>query len=82
VQTTPQTAAIRFCNWRNRVSLFGFTIPQQNAVRGDAVVHVHHKIVEMNAALTRIRAALKENIHQHGFATPDTAMDIKALDRR
>ncbi len=50
--------------------------------RMNALVHVDHEFVEMRAALAHDRARLEEQIHQHGLAASDIAVDVKALDRR
>ena len=52
------------------------------AQRVNALVHVDHEFVEMRAALAQHRARLEEQIHQHGLAAADLAVDVKALDRR
>ena len=45
-------------------------------------MHLGHEFVEMGAALVRDRALLKEQIHQHGLAAPDFAVDVEAARRR
>ena len=52
------------------------------AKRVDAFVHVEHEFVKMRAALPQHRARVEEQIHQHGFAATDVAVDVKALDSR
>ena len=51
------------------------------AISIDALMHVGHELVEMRAALVFDRACLEEQVHQHGLATPDFAMDIEAARR-
>src|SRR5260370_18155302 len=46
----------------------------------DALVHIGHELVEMNAALAHDRRGLEEQIHQHGLAATDLAVDVEALD--
>src|SRR5690349_19958111 len=46
-----------------------------------ALVHVGHEFMEMCAALAPDRACLEEQVHQHGIAAADLAMDVEALDR-
>ena len=48
----------------------------------DALVHVGHEFVEMDAALALHRAGLEEQVHQHGLAAPDLAVDVKPFQRR
>ena len=48
----------------------------------DALVHVEHEFVEMRAPLARHRARLEEQVHQHGLAAADVAVDVEPLDRR
>src|SRR5882724_10005540 len=45
-------------------------------------MHLGHEFVEMGAALVLDMALLKEQIHQHGFAAADVAMNIKPARRR
>ena len=40
-----------------------------------------HESVEMHAALAGHQRALEEQVHQHGLAAPDLAMDVKAARR-
>ena len=44
------------------------------------LMHVRHEFVEMRAALVTDRARLEEQIHQHGLAAADLAVDVKPLD--
>ena len=44
-----------------------------------ALVHVGHELVEMRAALAHHRAGLEEQVHQHGLAAADLAVDVEAL---
>jgi len=41
-------------------------------------MHLGHEFVEMGAALVQHRAVLEKQIHQHGLAAPDFAMDVEA----
>ena len=50
--------------------------------RMNALVHVDHEFVEMRAALARHRARLEKQIHQHGLAAADVAVDVEAFDPR
>ena len=43
---------------------------------------VDHEFVEMHPALAHHRARLEEQIHEHGLAAPDLAVDVEALDPR
>ena len=45
-------------------------------------MHLGHEFVEMGAALVLDRALLKEQIHQHGLAAADLAMNVKPARRR
>src|SRR5205085_2246073 len=51
------------------------------AIEMHALVHVGHEFVKVDAALARHRTRGKEQIHQHGLAAPDLAMNVEALDR-
>ena len=48
----------------------------------DPLVHLGHEFVEMGAALVRHLALLEEQVHQHGLAAPDLAMDVEPAWRR
>ena len=45
----------------------------------DALVHVAHEFVEMRPALALGRQRIKEEVHEHGLAAADLAIDIHAL---
>ena len=50
--------------------------------RINALMHVDHEFVEMRATLALHGARLEEQIHQHGLAAPDLAVDVEAFDAR
>src|SRR5579883_1161700 len=50
------------------------------ADRAQAFVHVKHEFVEMRTALAHDRTRFEEEIHQHGLAAADLAVDIEAFD--
>ena len=52
------------------------------AVGVDALMHLGHEFVEMRAALVRHGRLLEEQIHQHGLAAADVAMDVEPARRR
>ena len=52
------------------------------AERMNALVHVDHEFVEMRATFAHHRTCLEKQIHQHGLAAPDIAVDVEALDPR
>ena len=45
------------------------------------LVHVGHEFVEMHAPLAPDRRGLEEQVHQHGLAAADLAVDVEPLDR-
>ena len=47
----------------------------------EPLVHVRHELMEMRAPLALHRARGEEQVHQHGLAAPDVAVNIKPLDR-
>ena len=47
----------------------------------DALVHVGHEFVEVHAPLALDRRGLEEQVHQHGLAAADVAVDVEPLDR-
>ena len=48
----------------------------------NALVHVDHEFVEMDAAFSLDRACLEEQIHQHRLAAPDLAVKVEPLEQR
>src|SRR6185437_5622372 len=44
--------------------------------------YVQHELVEMRTALARHRARLKKQIHQHGLAAADLAVNVESFDWR
>ncbi len=48
----------------------------------NALMHVGHEFVEMHAALALHRAGREEQVHQHGLAAADLAVDVKPFQRR
>lgn len=51
------------------------------AIAVDALMHLGHEFVEMRAALVRDGGVLKEQIHQHGLAASDLAVDVEPARR-
>ena len=47
----------------------------------EPLVHVGHELVEMRAAFASYRARREEQIHQHGLAAADVAMNVETADR-
>jgi len=47
----------------------------------DALMHVGHEFVKMRAALVGDRARLKKQVHQHGLAAADLAVNVKSARR-
>ena len=48
----------------------------------NALMHIGHELVEMDAALAHHRTGLEEQVHQHGLAAADLAVDVKPFQRR
>ena len=48
----------------------------------DALMNVEHEFMEVRAALALHRTCREEQIHQHGLAAADLAVDVETLDRR
>ena len=55
--------------------------PDALAKTVDALMHLGHEFVEMRAALMHHGRLLEEQIHQHGLAAADLAMDVEAVRR-
>ena len=75
-----------FVGERRRDGLIGssFAISPDFISLADGVeplVHVGHELVEVRAALAPHRARGEEQVHQHGLAAPDVAVDVEAADR-
>ena len=51
------------------------------AIDVHALVHVGHEFMEVDAALALHRARGEEQIHQHGLAAADVAVNVETLDR-
>jgi hypothetical protein len=67
---------------RNRVVALGLTRLDGGAVSTDPVVHIGHEVVEMDPPLAVDRRQVVKQVHQHGLAAPDRAVDVQSLDRR
>ena len=52
------------------------------AIAVDPLMHLGHEFVEMRAALVRDRTVLEEQVHQHGLAAADFAVNVEAARRR
>ena len=52
------------------------------AVGMNPLVHIRHELMKMRAAFALDRARLEEQIHQHGLAAPDLAVNVEPLQRR
>ena len=66
---------------RDHIAVSDFAARDLLAKAVDALVHLGHEFVEMGAALVLDLALLEEQIHQHGLAAPDFAVNIKAARR-
>ncbi len=45
------------------------------------LVHLRHEFMEVGAVLATDRARMEKQIHQHGLAAADVAVDVQPLDR-
>ena len=66
----------------DHVAVCNFTARDVLAIGVDLLMRLGHEFVEMGAALVLDRALLKEQIHQHGLAAADLAMNVKPPRRR
>src|SRR5262245_5840723 len=64
------------------IELIALTVLELLPEGMNTFVHVGHEFVEMNASFADDRAALEEQIHQHGLAAADLPVDVKAFERR
>src|SRR5690606_30227276 len=68
------------CHGRDGIVLLDGASLAGSAMLLDAIMHVGHEIVEMDAPLALRRHKLEEHVHEHGLATADSAMHVKAPD--
>ena len=61
---------------RDRILVAAFARFRLLPERVDAFVHVGHEFVEMNATLAHDRRCIEEQVHQHGLAAADVAIDV------
>src|SRR5262245_54858271 len=64
------------------IELIALTVLELLPEGMNTFVHVGHEFVKMNAPFADDRAALEEQIHQHGLAAADLAVAVKAFDGR
>src|SRR5258705_5746228 len=48
----------------------------------DPLMHLGHEFMEVRAALVLDRTVLEKQVHQHGLAAPDFAVNVEAARRR
>ena len=58
-----------------------FAVLQALAKHPDSLVNIGHKLVKMCTSLADHRTCFEEQVHQHGLAAADVAVDVEALDR-
>jgi len=66
---------------RDRIFAADFAQLRLLTQRIDALVHLGHEFMKMDAALAYDRRRGEEQIHQHGLAAADIAEDVETLDR-
>src|SRR5450631_1383652 len=67
---------------RDNIAISDFAARDILTIAIDPLVHFGHEFVKMRAALVHHLAVLEKQIHQHGLAAPDFAMNIEAARRR
>src|SRR6266851_4031560 len=67
---------------RDHIAVGDFAARNILTIAIDPLVHFGHEFVKMRAALVLDLAVLEKQIHQHGLAAPDIAMNIKPARRR
>src|SRR5438552_11694070 len=67
---------------RDHVAVGDFAARDILAKAVNPFVHLGHKFVEVCAALVLDGTLLKKQVHQHGLAAPDLAMNVEAWWRR
>ena len=63
----------------HRIAVGDFLTLDLLAKTVNALMNIGHEFMEMRTALIRDGAVIKKQIHQHGLATPDLAMNVKAM---
>ena len=71
----------RLCGKSDHVGIDEFAARDALAKTVDTLMHVGHELVEMGTALVHDRAVLEEQVHQHGLAAPDLAVNVEAARR-
>ena len=71
----------RICRQRDDVGIAEFAASDVLAIAVDALMHLGHEFVEMRAALVRDGGLLEEQVHQHGLAAADLAVNVKPARR-
>src|SRR5262245_14588614 len=66
-------------NW---IVLIALTVLDFLPVNMNALMNIGHELVEVNASFADDCACLEEEVHQHGLATTDVAVDVKAPERQ
>src|SRR3984885_5679466 len=67
---------------RDHITLGDFAARDVLTKAIDPLVHLGHEFVEVRAALVDDGTLLKKQIHQHGLAATDLAMNVEAARRR
>src|SRR5260221_1269839 len=67
---------------RDHIAIGDFAARDILTIAIDPLVHFGHEFVKMRAALVLDLAVLKKQVHQHGLAAPDIAMNIESARRR
>ena len=65
----------------DRIEFVGLPVLDLLPIDVDPLMDVGHELVEMNAAFAHDRAGLEEEVHEHGLATADLAIDVEAFER-
>src|SRR6266702_7966695 len=67
---------------RDHIAVGDFAARDILAKAVNPLVHLGHEFVEVRAALVLDRTVLEKQVHQHGLAAPDLAMNVETAWRR
>ena len=67
---------------RDHVAVGDFAARDILAEAVDPLMHLGHEFVEMRAALVLDRTVLEKQVHQHGLAAADFAVNVEPARRR
>src|SRR5262249_14779557 len=77
----PRLLRDRCCRQPDRILAVGRAELDLTAKLAHAIMHVAHELVEVRAPLALDRARSEKQVHQHGLAAADIAVEAEAAER-